>query len=169
MSNFIEIKPEEIQENLFHLIGKEWMLITAGQPQDFNTMTAGWGGAGVMWNAPCAAAVVRPSRYTYEFMEREEYYTLAFLGEAHRAALQLCGRVSGRDTDKVAAAGLTPRFDAAAPYFDEAHLVLVCRKRYVSDLDPQHFLDDRIAAHYQNGDYHRLYLGEIVKVLQKSE
>lgn len=169
MSNFMEIKPEEIKENLFHLIGKEWMLITAGQPQEFNTMTASWGGAGVMWNAPCAAAVVRPSRYTYEFMEREEYYTLSFLGEAHRAALQLCGRVSGRDTDKVAAAGLTPRFDAAAPYFDEAHLVLVCRKRYVSDLDPQHFLDEGIAVHYQNGDYHRLYLGEIVKVLQKSE
>ncbi len=169
MSRFVEIAPEAIEENLFHLIGKEWMLVTAGQPQNFNTMTASWGGAGNMWNAPFAAAVVRPSRHTYGFMEQEEYYTLSFLGEAHRAALQLCGRVSGRDTDKVTAAGLTPRFDAPAPYFEEAHLVLVCRKRYVSDIDPQKFLDASIATHYQNGDYHRMYLGEIVKVLQKSE
>ncbi len=169
MSQFVEIAPEAIGENLFHLIGKEWMLVTAGQPQKFNTMTASWGGAGVMWNVPCAAAMVRPSRHTYGFMEQEEYYTLSFLGEAYRAALQLCGRVSGRDTDKVTEAGLTPRFDAPAPYFEEAHLVLVCRKRYVSDIDPQKFLDPTISTHYQNGDYHRMYLGEIVKVLQKSE
>lgn len=168
MSKFLEIAPQEMAGNLFHLIGQEWMLITAGQPGDFNTMTASWGGAGVLWNAPVAAALVRPSRHTYGFMEREEYYTLSFLGEEHRRALQICGSVSGRDVNKVEKAGLTARFDAPAPYFDEAHLVLVCRKRYVSDIDPQKFCDPAIAAYYKDGDYHRLYLGEIVKVLQKT-
>ena len=83
--------------------------------------------------------------------------------------MQLCGRVSGRDTDKVKAAGLTPRFDAEAPYFEEARLVLICRKRYISDVNPAQFLDESIARHYNGDDYHRMYLGEIVKVLQKVE
>ena len=169
MSKFIEITPQEIEGNLFRMIGREWMLITAGQPTDFNTMTASWGGAGIMWNAPVAAAVVRPSRHTYGFMEREKYYTLSFLGTEFRHALQICGSRSGRDTDKVAEAGLTPRFDAPAPYFDEAQLVLVCRKLYTSDIDPENFLDGTIETHYNGGDYHRMYLGEIVKVLKKAE
>ncbi len=169
MGKFLEIAPQEIEGNLFRMIGREWMLITAGQPTDFNTMTASWGGVGCMWNAPVAAAVVCPSRHTYGFMEREKYYTLSFLGTGFRHAMQICGSLSGRDTDKVAEAGLTPRFDAPAPYFDEARLVLVCRKLYTSDLDPARFLDNTIETHYNGGDYHRMYLGEIVKVLKKVE
>lgn len=169
MNKFIEIDPAEIGGNPFAMIGREWMLVTAGQPGDLNTMTASWGGVGIMWNVPVAAAVVRPSRYTYEFMEREGYYSLSFLGSGSRRALQICGTKSGRDADKVAEAGLTPRTDAPAPYFDEAELVLICRKMYISDLDPQSFLDPAIASHYDGSDYHRMYLGEIVKVLKRAD
>ncbi len=168
MHTFVEITPEEIQENPFALIGKEWMLITAGQPDSLNTMTASWGGLGVLWNTPVSYCFVRPTRYTYEFLEREEYYTLSFLEAGQRPALQLCGRRSGRDGDKIAEAGLTVRTDQAAPYFDEAVLTFVCRKMAVQDMDPAGFLDPTIAGHYNN-DYHRVYIGEIVKVLRRKD
>ena len=166
MNKFIEIDPTEIEDNVFQMIGRDWMLITAGQPGDFNTMTASWGGLGEMWNAHVAAAVVRPSRHTFGYLEREKYYTLSIFDPGYRRALQICGTVSGRDTDKVHDAGLTPVFDAAAPYFKEARLALVCRKLYTSDLQPDRFLDPTIESHYKGDDYHRLYLGEIVKVLK---
>ncbi len=170
MNKFIEIDPTEIQDNVFRLIGRDWMLITAGDRESYNTMTASWGGMGCIWNAHTAAALVRPSRYTYGFMERENFFSLSFLDNGFRRALQICGSRSGRDGDKVREAGLTPLFDAAAPYFDEARLVLVCRKMYVSDIRPENFLDPTIPGHYPGDtDYHRLYLGEIVKVLRQTE
>lgn len=168
MNEFVHIEPTQIKGNVFHQIGKEWMLITAGQAERYNTMTASWGGMGCIWNKNTAAALVRPTRYTYEFMEREDCFSLSFFPEEYRAALQLCGRVSGRDTDKVTQAGLTPCFDEAAPYFAQARLVLVCRKLYTQDIDPTRFLDASIHTHYEQHDYHRLYLGEIVQVLQKA-
>ena len=166
MHTFKEIAPSEIQGNPFDLIGKEWMLITAGDGVDCNTMTASWGGLGVLWNKPVCFAFVRPTRYTYEFLEREERFTLTFFPEDYRQALQLCGRVSGRDTDKITNAGLTLRTDLAAPYFDEAKLVLVCRKAAVQDIDPAGFIDPVIDTMYNN-DYHRVYIGEIEQILTR--
>lgn len=168
MHQFVEIAPEEIRENTFSLIGKEWMLITAGQPDDLNTMTASWGGLGVLWNKPVSFCFVRPTRYTYAYLEKEEYYTLSFLESGCRPALQLCGTHSGRDMDKVAAAGLTVRKDEAAPYFDQAVMTLLCRKIAVQDIDPTGFIDPAIAGHYHD-DYHRVYIGEIVKVLRRKD
>lgn len=168
MVKFMETEPNGLNENVFDMIGKEWMLITAGKESRFNTMTASWGGLGVLWNAPVSFAFVRPSRYTYEFMEKETYYTLSVLEPGNKKALQLCGSKSGRDTDKVAQAGLTPVFDVQAPYFQEARLVLVCRKLYTQDLDPERFLDPAIMGNYKDGDFHRMYVGEIVKVLRRA-
>ena len=166
MNTFTEITPADISGNPFRLIGKDWMLITAGNKDKANTMTASWGGLGVLWNKPVAFAFVRPTRYTYEFLEREDTFTLSFFpNESTRQALTLCGRVSGRDTDKIADAGLTLRTDAEAPFFDEASLVLVCRKVAVQDIDPNGFLDDSIHGHYAD-DYHRVYIGEIIRALR---
>lgn len=166
MNTFTEITPADISGNPFRLIGKDWMLITAGNGEKANTMTASWGGLGVLWNKPVAFAFVRPTRYTYEFLEREDTFTLSFFpNESTRQALTLCGRVSGRDTDKIADAGLTLRTDAEAPFFDEASLVLVCRKVAVQDIDPKGFLDDSIHSHYTD-DYHRVYTGEIIRALR---
>ena len=168
MSQFIEIAPERWADNVFDRIGRGWMLVTAGERDALNTMTASWGGVGVLWNRPVAFTFVRPSRYTYEFIERADAYSLSFPGEAHRAALQLCGSKSGRDVDKIAAAGLTPIYDEVAPYFAEAEIALICRKLYTQDLDPARFLDPAIERQYANGDYHRVYVGEIVKVLKRT-
>lgn len=167
MPKFVELDPLELQDNMFRRIGREWMLITAGKPEKFNTMTASWGGVGVLWNTNVTFSFVRPSRYTYGFMEKEKYYTLSFFGADCRRALQFCGSKSGRDVDKVAETGLTPVFDAPAPYFAEAELVLVCRKLYTQDLDTDRLLDPALMANYKDGDVHRMYVGEITKVLRR--
>ncbi len=166
MSAFVPIKPEDIRDNVFKLIGSDWMLITAGTRDFFNMMTASWGGLGVLWNKNIAICFIRPQRYTYDFMERSEHFTLSFFGEAYREALNLCGSKSGRQVDKAAATGLTAVVgETGAVYFAEARLVLECRKIYFQDLDPTHFLDLSIHKNYPSRDYHRMYLGEIVRCL----
>lgn len=167
MKQFREITPAEMGGDVFTRIGKQWMLVGAGNEDSHNMMTASWGGLGVLWNKPVSTVYIRPSRYTMEFVEREEHYALCFFEEGYREALTFCGRHSGRDGDKCAQTGLTPCFDEAAPYFEQAQLVLVCRKLYAQDMDPALFLDDKLEENYHGSDYHRIYIGEIVKVLVK--
>ncbi|MDO8683686.1 MAG: flavin reductase family protein [Armatimonadota bacterium] len=168
---FKSIRPEDISDNAFKLIGSDWMLITAGAPQACNTMTASWGGFGVLWNKKICWCVIRPVRYTYQFVEKADNFTLSFFEEKYRDSLNLCGSKSGRDLNKIAAAGLTPVAGSltGATYFDEARMVIECRKIYFQDIDPKHFLDPSIDDNYPNKDYHRMYIGEVVNVLLKSE
>ncbi len=167
MNKFHEIKPTEMGSDVFTRIGKQWMLVGAGNAENHNMMTASWGGFGVLWNKSVSTVYIRPSRYTMEFVEREECYALCFFSEEYREALTFCGRNSGRDNDKCKETGLTPCFDEAAPYFEEAELVVICRKLYAQDMDPSLFLDDAIENNYHGSDYHRIYIGEIIKVLSK--
>jgi len=165
---FKTVDPKELKDNVFSLIGDRWMLITAGTGEDLNTMTASWGGLGILWGAPAATCYIRPQRYTKEFVDREEYFTLAFFEEAHRQALALCGSKSGRDVDKVKECGFTVRTaPCGAPYFEEASLVLVCRKRFAQGMDPANIPEDVKASVYPTQDYHTMYIGEIIEVLQK--
>ncbi len=163
-----KIDPKNLDKNVFSAIGDQWMLITAGTPDHCNTMTASWGGLGVIWNAPSATCYIRPQRYTKEFVDREEYFTLSFLGEEHRKALQLCGSRSGREVDKVKECGFTVRAaECGAPYFEEAELVLVCRKRFVQPMDPDNIPRDVKDRFYAEKDYHVMYIGEITEVFVK--
>ena len=165
---FERIDPKSLDQNVFSLIGDLWMLLTAGTGEKCNTMTASWGGLGVLWGKPVATVYIRPQRYTLEFVEREEKFTLAFFGEAYRKALALCGSKSGRDIDKVKECGFTVETADGAPYFAEADLVLVCKKAYWQDMDPTHFLDGEIDGKwYPEKDYHRIFIGEIETVLKK--
>ena len=165
---FQEIPISELSFNPFLKIDKEWMLITAGSAEKCNTMTASWGGVGVLWSKYVSTIYVRNTRYTLEFLNRESHYSLCFLDESHRAALNYCGSHSGRDGDKIGAAGLHPVFGEAAPYFEEAGLVFVCRKLYRQDVDPACFVDPTIdARNYPKKDYHRIFVGAIEKVLKK--
>lgn len=165
MANWKEISVSEWNDNLFDRIGKDWMLISAGNREACNTMTASWGGTGILWNRPVAFSFIRPQRYTMEFIEREEYYSLAFFGDGFRDALNFCGTKSGRDFDKWKETGLTPAFDLA-PYPEQANTVLICRKLYRQDMTPESFLDAEIREKiYPNNDYHRVFVGEIKKLL----
>ena len=166
---FEKIDPKTLKENVFSLIGDQWMLITAGTPEHCNTMTASWGGLGVLWGKNVATIYIRPQRYTYEFVERSDFFTLAFFGREYHKALALCGAKSGREVDKAKACGFTVAAgEGKAPYFEQAELVLVCRKLYWQDMDPAHFLDPGIDGKwYPDQDYHRIYIGEIVECLKK--
>ena len=167
--SFKEIKVTDINENFIKNIGDEWMLIAAGDKEKYNMMTASWGFAGVMWGAPTAIAAVRPQRYTMEFMKSKEYFTLSFYGD-DKGIHAVCGKESGRDVNKTEKTGLTPQFDSDtdAPYFEEARLVLVCKKIYTQDLEKSAFLDtDIITKWYPNDDYHIMFYGKIEKALVK--
>jgi flavin reductase (DIM6/NTAB) family NADH-FMN oxidoreductase RutF len=163
---FEQIDVREIDDNVFKLIADDWMLVTAGARGSFNTMTASWGCLGELWSRKIAICFVRPTRFTFDFMERAELFTLSFFAEEHRKALKYCGTRSGRDTDKIAGTGLSPVFDdLGAVYFEQARLVLICRKIYTHDLDPERFIDKAIEQEYPDRDYHRMYLGEVLSCL----
>ena len=168
MTKFKSIKPEEISKDVFTMLDKDWALLTAGNKEAFNTMTIAWGGFGVLWNKKVCFTFVRPSRYTYDFTEKFNEFTLSFFNEKCRNALQICGTKSGRDGDKVKEAGLTPIHDQNNfTWFNEAELVIKCKKIYFQDLQPEKFLIPEIEKNYNGSDYHRMYVGEIVDVLKK--
>ena len=166
---FREIRPELLTENPFKLIGADWMLITAGTAESFNTMTASWGGLGILWERQVCFCFIRPTRYTYEFIERAENFTLSFFEERYRKALSYCGSHSGRDADKIREAGLTPMKEGGFVSFSEARLVLACKKIYSQDINPDRFLDPAIEGMYPKKDYHRMYVGEIKRCLVRSK
>lgn len=149
--------------NPFEKIGKQWMLISAGTEQKWNTMTASWGGIGVIWGKPSATAYIRQSRYTKVFVDDSEYFTLSFIQEGHRNALNVLGSKSGREMDKMHESGLTPVFLDGQPAFEEADLVLVCKKQCKSFLSPEDILEqDILDRWYSDRNYHSMYIGEIV-------
>ena len=154
-------------ESILDLIARQWMLVTAGTWEGFNTMTASWGGVGHLWNKDVAFVFVRPERYTHGFIEREERLTLSFYPEECRGALQLCGTKSGRDCDKVKEAGLTPvELASGAMTFKEARLTLECRKLFKSEMLEQDFIDKEILrqCYGRKGGLHTIYVAEIEKV-----
>ena len=164
---FIKIDPKELGENPFKMLDDRWALITAGDKTGFNTMTASWGGLGVLWHMNVATCYVRPQRHTHEFIQNSDHFTLSFFTEDYRAALKLCGSKSGKDTDKVKECGFTVAEAASGGiYFEQANLVIACKKLYTDRFDPRGFNDDRIAACYSPDDYHYLYIGEIVEILK---
>lgn len=164
--SFKEIKIEELQFNPFTKIGTEWMLITAGDEKKCNTMTASWGGVGVFWGKNVVTAYIRPQRYTKEFVDANELFTLSFLKPEYKKALNLCGAVSGRDHDKFAEAGLTPYFTDGTAAIEEASMIFVCKKLYQDTMPSENFLaKENDAKWYPNKDYHTMYIAELVKVL----
>ena len=168
---FKEVKIEELSFNPFTKISKEWMLITAGDEEKHNTMTASWGGVGIMWGMNVATAYIRPQRYTKEFVDAEEMFTLSFFKEDYRKALNLCGSKSGRDMDKVAVTGLTPYFtELGNPCFEESRLTLECKTLYVTKMDKNSFIDPALYEKWYSalaGNLHNVYVAEIVNAWEK--
>ncbi len=164
---FKKVDPKTLDQNVFSAIGDQWMLITAGTREKCNTMTASWGALGVLWGVPTATVYIRPQRYTKRFVDENEYFTLSFFSEDWRKQLNLCGTKSGRDIDKVKECGFTvAEGEGGAPYFEQAELVLVCRKRMAVPMDPAAMPED-VKEKWYTGDYHTMYWGEIVEALVK--
>jgi flavin reductase (DIM6/NTAB) family NADH-FMN oxidoreductase RutF len=152
--------------NPFTKIGQGWMLITAGDETKHNTMTASWGGVGVLWGRNVATVYIRPQRYTYGFVDANDYFSCCFFDEKYRNTLNFCGTESGRDYDKPKETGLTPVFDYPAPYYSQASLAFICKKLYKQVFNEELFTDAAIVdAIYPKRDLHYIFIGEIVAVL----
>lgn len=162
-----EINALSLQKTPFEMIGKDWMLITAGDEKKHNTMTASWGGLGVLWNKNVVFAFVRPQRFTCDFLFDSEYFSLSFLGDEYRDVLSYCGKYSGRDVDKAKECNITPDFSQNAPFFKESETVIICKKLYVQQMNEESVIDESIKSNYSGDDYHHVFVGEIIKVLQK--
>jgi len=157
-----------IEMNPFTKFGKEWALVTSGSKAKCNTMTVSWGGVGVIWNKNVVYIFVRDSRYTKEFIDQGEFFSLAFLDDTYKSALSYCGAHSGRTEDKFAKAGLTPAFRHSIPYPDEANFVLLCRKMAAVPMPAETFTDKSISkAFYKDGDFHTMYVGEIIETMAR--
>jgi len=158
---------KQLNDNSFSLLEDEWMLITAGNKENYNTMTASWGAFGVLWNKPVAICFIRPQRFTFAFMNKSQSFTLSFFESKYKAELNQIGNTSGRFTNKIEKSKFTPVFTKNDTiYFQEARLVMECRKIYIHDLQPDNFIQPGLIDDiYPTGDFHRMFIGEILHCL----
>lgn len=170
MSKMIQVKPEEFICSPFESIGKDWLLLGTAKDGKANAMTCSWGGLGVLWKKNVAFIFVRHSRYTYELMEEAETFSLSWLDDPGHKLYGYFGSVSGRDEDKIAKSGLTMELAEGAPRFDQATMTMLCRKLYHQDQLPENFVDQGILEScYGDKDYHRMYVGEILRLERRED
>lgn len=171
---FKELPIDQLQLNPFTAFGTDWMALAAGNEVDgCNAMTIAWGHFGSLWERkshanrlPTAICYVRPSRYTKEFMDKEKLFTLCAFAPEQKKVLGILGSRSGRDGDKIAAAGLTTMCVDGTVAFAEAKMVYVCRKLYHAPLLESGFADKELVDfNYPKRDFHEMYVGEVIKVL----
>lgn len=165
-----EIDPREIQVNPVKLFADDWMILSAGQRDStMNMMTIAWGGLGELWGRPVATVYVSTSRYTYQFMEGNDYFTLTGFPQAYTSAMQFLGTQSGRKVDKVKGSGLTVQYtEAGNPIYKEANLAIECKKIYSAPFQPERMPKEQLKWHEDtNTGIHVMYIGEIVHAWRK--
>lgn len=152
--------------NSFAVFDRDWALVTSGSVESFNTMTISWGELGTVWNRPVATVYVKPIRYTHDFLEKNDYFTVSFYSDKYRRALGILGSISGRDCDKVGKTGLTPKRFGNTVTFEEAEVTLVCKKLYRQDMDVSAMPEDVAADYYETEAAHTMYIGEVIDMLK---
>ncbi|MDO4743073.1 MAG: flavin reductase [bacterium] len=166
--SFKEITAKQINKNAIELIADEWALVAAGDKNGSNMMTVSWGFFGEMWGKDCVIAMIRPQRYTIEFLNKHDHFALCFMGE-NNPVHKICGSVSGRDTDKLSATGLTPIYNFDTVFYEQARQVLICKKIYTDEIKESGFIDKDCLKWYKDKDFHRVFIGQIEKVLIKED
>ncbi len=159
-------------KNIFKELGDNWALVTAGTREECNPMTVSWGTVGKLWNKNVVIIFVRPQRYTMEFINKAEKFTISFFDGKYKDELTKAGRMTGKGIDKFKEIGLTPIYDIDhGTYFPkEASYVFKLRKLYVGDINPEAFVDKGVLeANYPNKDYHKVIIGEIFQYLKNEE
>ncbi len=164
----MNISPKELNENIFKLIADDWMLITAGDKTKANTMTASFGGFGVLFFKNIAHIYVRPERYTYEFLEKSDTFSLSFFDKSYKDKLAYCGKTSGKIENKIEKCGFDLKFaQNETPYFEQASITIICKKIYAQDINKECFLDNEaFEKTYSSGGMHRMYIGEIIDIIK---
>lgn len=160
-----EVSIEDFEFNPFTLFAKEWALVTARKGEAVNTMTIGYGKLGTLWNRSVVTVYSRPQRYTTEFLNESDYFSVTVLPEGYKKQLVYLGNVSGKDEDKIAKSGLTVEYKDGIPYFKEAKLVIFAKKIYQTDIQENEILDkDIVTSRYQDKDFHRIYVGQVISI-----
>ena len=152
--------------DIFKAYHKNWALLTAGSPDDFNTMTISWGGLGTFWNKSVATVYVRPNRHTFSYMEKNEYFTVSFFDDSYRKDLTVLGTLSGRDTNKIAQTALTPIRAGGSMTFQQASVTLICKKMLAQDFDLDQIPEQIMQSMYAIDPVHRMYMGEVIEILR---
>lgn len=167
MHVFQPIPFDYVELNPFEKIGKEWALVSAGSKQDANTMTVSWGGLGVLWGKNVFFIFIRDSRYTKEFIDTYDFFSVSFMDKEYKDAMNYCGSHSGRYEDKLANAGLTWNYKHSIPFIDEGALVFLCQKLSATRITEESFLAPHIKEWYADGDMHTMYVAEILEVMAR--
>ena len=162
---FVEVNLDEFELKPFEFWGKNWALVTAGTKDNVNTMTVGWGSVGVLWQKKVVSIYIRPQRYTKEFVDKNDKFSITSFGEERRNELAYLGKVSGKQEDKISKAGLTVAYDDGVPYISEGNIILICKKLYETEINPVLFTDKSIDNFYPEKDYHTQYIAEVEKIL----
>lgn len=163
---FNSIKPKELDKNLFQLMSKQWGVITVQCDEKVNAMTASWIQAGHLWNKDVVTIYVRPQRYTNAFIQKSEFFSVAFFKEEYRKDLAYLGNSSGKDEDKLAHCNMTTRIWNGAPIIEQAEMIFVCRKLYQGKINESEFIDRELMdLRYPEKDFHFVYTAEIVEIL----
>ena len=157
----------EFNVNSFGIFNDKWALLTAGEKGEMNTMTISWGSLGTLWGKNIVTVYVKPMRYTHQFLEKNEYFTVSFFPKKYRKALMLLGTKSGRDGDKIKEAGLTPKFLENSVTFEEAEAILVCRKIYSQELDIDSMPENVRKTFYSSEAAHTMFIGEVTEIKEK--
>lgn len=165
------MKLDELKFAPFNDLDKNYALLTAGSKDDFNTMTISWGGFGTIWNKPVVTVYVKPIRYTYKFMEDNDFFTVSFYDDKYKKDLLTLGTKSGRDSDKISLTSLNPLYLDNSVSFEEANVTLVCKKIYYQDLNleliKENLSNDIYNRFYGEDPVHRMYIGEVVDIIKK--
>lgn len=164
------VDPQNLKPEVYQAFSTQNTLLTAGNRSGCNTMTIGWCQMGRLWNQLVCTVYVRPERYTYEFAEKHDYFTVSLMPSDAKQTMAFCGTKSGRDVDKISECGLTLSYgEGDAPFFEEAELVLVCKKIYVQDLDLSGVVEEEgiLPFYGKNGGWHRMYVGRVEEAYLK--
>lgn len=168
MHDFQPFPIDLVEINPFMKLSKEWALVTTGSKQKANTMTVSWGGVGVIWGKNVAYIFIRDSRYTKELLDKGDFFSISFLDEEYRDALNYCGSHSGKDEDKIKNAGLSVQIRHGIPFIDESNFTLICNKLAAVKIDKDSLISSDLAeTFYKDGDLHTMYVAEIIEILAR--
>ncbi len=161
--------------DVFRMFDRQWALAAAGTAADCNTMTIGWGTLGTIWGPPAkgkqiVTVFLRENRYTLEYVNRNERFTVSFFPDRYRKAMGVLGSVSGRDDPaKITRAGLTPEDLSGTVTFAEADRTFVCRKLFVQRMEPDNIVSDIRDRMYANAEAHVMVIGEIEQYIDRRD
>ena len=171
---FIEVDPKDFDQSIFELLDRDWGLAMAGtSPEHCNAMTIGWGQIGQFWGKPASTVFVRASRFTKEYLDTCDTFSVAFLPPELHHTHKVFGTMSGRDVNKTELTGLTPVMIDGTPLYEESALVFLCRKAYVDVLEHANFVDETVYSRYydrgaDHDDWHTMYIAYVEKILRKA-